>query len=122
MNSKCHNPQNVNTVDVIFPSWPAFLYMNPMLGQYLLQGLFEYQATGQWPNAWSIHDLGSSYPNATGHNNGQDENMPLEGKLHQFWHNFNSECVAIECGNMLIMTYSLYQRTNDKTLISTYVR
>lgn len=41
--------QNVNTVDVIFPAWPIFLYANPMLGKFLLEGLFRYQASGQYP-------------------------------------------------------------------------
>jgi hypothetical protein len=30
-------------------------------------------------NKWSVHDLGSSYPNALGHNDGKDEAMPVEG-------------------------------------------
>ncbi|KII95062.1 hypothetical protein PLICRDRAFT_48031 [Plicaturopsis crispa FD-325 SS-3] len=94
---------NVNTVDVIFPAWPAFLYANSALGKYLLLGLFEYQATGLYPNTWSVHDLGASYPKAIGHNDGKDEAMPLE-----------------ECGNMLIMTLSHYQKTGDKSLITTY--
>ncbi|KAI0796743.1 DUF1793-domain-containing protein [Abortiporus biennis] len=94
---------NVNTVDVIFPSWPLFLYSNPTLGKQLLLPLFEYQATGQYPNAWSVHDMGASYPKALGHNDGKDEPMPVE-----------------ESGNMLIMTLSYTQRTNDKSLITTY--
>ncbi|KAJ7590784.1 hypothetical protein C8J56DRAFT_933888 [Mycena floridula] len=52
-------------VDVIFPAWPIFLYTNPLLGKYLLEGLFRYQATGQYPNK-----------NAFGHNDGADEAMP----------------------------------------------
>ncbi|KAJ3558367.1 hypothetical protein NM688_g972 [Phlebia brevispora] len=71
---------NVNTVDVIFPAWPVFLYTNPTLGKYLLLPLFEYQATGQYPNKWAVHDMGASYPKALGHNDGNDEPMPLEGK------------------------------------------
>ncbi|KAI0068780.1 DUF1793-domain-containing protein [Artomyces pyxidatus] len=94
---------NVNTVDVIFPAWPAFLYANPTLGKYLLLPLFEYQATGQYPNKWSIHDMGASYPKALGHNDGNDEPMPLE-----------------ESGNMLIMTLSYIQKTQDFSLISRY--
>lgn len=54
--------QNVNTVDVIFPTWPLLLYVNPMLGRYLLEPLFRYEATGQWPNKFSIHDLGNCEP------------------------------------------------------------
>lgn len=56
----CEPCQNVNTVDVILPAWPVLLYTNPVLGKYLLLGLFEYQATGQWPATYAIHDLGES--------------------------------------------------------------
>ncbi|TFK45401.1 DUF1793-domain-containing protein [Heliocybe sulcata] len=94
---------DVNTVDVISPAWPLFLYTNPALGKYLLLPLFEYQASGQYPNQWSVHDLGAHYPQATGHNDGKDEAMPVE-----------------ECGNMLIMTLSYTQATGDQSLIKTY--
>lgn len=94
---------NVNTVDVIFPAWPVLLYTNPTLGKHLLEPLFRYQATGQYPNAWSIHDIGSSYPKAYGHNDGGDEAMPVE-----------------ESGNMLIMSLSYAQRTGDNTHLTTY--
>ncbi|KAF8827268.1 hypothetical protein HHX47_DHR5000700 [Lentinula edodes] len=49
---------NVNTVDIIMPAWPAFMYLNPKLGEYLLLPLLQYQATGQYPNEWAVHDLG----------------------------------------------------------------
>lgn len=94
---------NVNTVDVIFPAWPVLLYTNPVLGKHLLEVLFRYQATGQYPNAWSVHDIGSSYPKAFGHNDGRDEAMPVE-----------------ESGNMLIMSLSYAQRTGDNSHLSTY--
>ena len=51
-------PQNVNTVDVIFPAWSIFLYTNPAIGKYLLLPLLEYQASGQYPNGWACHDMG----------------------------------------------------------------
>ncbi|KAF7776020.1 hypothetical protein Agabi119p4_4413 [Agaricus bisporus var. burnettii] len=94
---------NINTVDVIFPTWPLLLYLNPQLGKFLLEGLFRYQATGQYPNKYSIHDLGASYPNALGHNDGRDERMPVE-----------------ESGNMIIMSLSYVQRTNDQSQIRQY--
>ncbi|KAK0206362.1 DUF1793-domain-containing protein, partial [Desarmillaria ectypa] len=94
---------NVNTVDVIFPAWPVLLYTNPILGKHLLEVLFRYQATGQYPNAWSVHDIGSSYPKAYGHNDGRDEPMPVE-----------------ESGNMLIMSLSYAQRTGDNSHLITY--
>ncbi|KAI0650358.1 DUF1793-domain-containing protein [Trametes meyenii] len=93
----------VNTADLIFPAWPLFLYMNPALGKQLLLPLLQYQATGQYPNAWAAHDVGVHYPNATGHNDGGDTHMPIE-----------------ESGNMLIMVLSYTQRTNDTSLIRDY--
>ena len=84
---------NVQTVDVIFPFHPILAYTNPTLLKLLLDPLFENQESGQYPNTYSMHDLGSSYPNATGHPDGNDEKQPLE-----------------ECGNMLIMTLAYAQR------------
>jgi hypothetical protein len=94
---------NLNTVDVIYPAYPIFLYLNPQLAKGLLTPLFEYQASGLYPNKWSIHDLGAHYPVADGHNLGTDESMPVE-----------------ESGNMLIMTLSYTQKTNDTSLIKSY--
>ncbi|KAI0750697.1 DUF1793-domain-containing protein [Daedaleopsis nitida] len=94
---------NTNTVDVIFPSWPLFLYTNPVIGKQLLLPLFAYQATGQYPNKWSVHDMGAHYPQAIGHNDGKDEAMQVE-----------------ESGNMLIMTLSYVQKSGDLSLIQTY--
>ncbi|KAJ7068393.1 DUF1793-domain-containing protein [Mycena amicta] len=94
---------NVNTVDVIYPTYPLLLYVDPLLAKYLLAGLFEYQATGQYPNKFSVHDLGASYPNAVGHNDGKDEAMPVE-----------------ESGNMLIMALAYAQATGDNSQLKEY--
>ncbi|KAK0626571.1 hypothetical protein B0T14DRAFT_534694 [Immersiella caudata] len=81
---------NFQTVDVIFPAFPFFLYTNPQWLGYLLEPLLEHQLSGQYPNNYSMHDLGAHFPNATGHGDGRDEYMPVE-----------------ECGNMLIMGLAL---------------
>lgn len=81
---------NFQTVDVIFPAFPFFLYTNPQWLAYLLEPLLEHQLSGQYPNDYSMHDLGAHFPNATGHPDGRDEYMPVE-----------------ECGNMLIMGLAL---------------
>ncbi|KAJ4478253.1 hypothetical protein J3R30DRAFT_2880603 [Lentinula aciculospora] len=94
---------NVNTVDVVFPAWPGLLYLNPEIGKLLLEGLFAYQATGQYPNKWSVHDLGATYPKAVGHNDGQDEAMPVE-----------------ESGNMVIMALSYAIKSGDTSQLSRY--
>jgi hypothetical protein len=96
---------NVQTVDVIFPFHPILLYTNPKLLKLLLDPLFENQESGQYPNMYSMHDLGSSYPNGTGHPAGNDEAQPLE-----------------ECGNMLIMTLAYAQRTKDHAYLSQHYK
>ncbi|KAL4918533.1 hypothetical protein BDW62DRAFT_181046 [Aspergillus aurantiobrunneus] len=77
---------NFQTIDVIFPSFPFFLYTNPRWLAYLLEPLIEHMLSGQYPNKYAMHDLGTHFPNATGHADGMDEYMPVE-----------------ECGNILIM-------------------
>lgn len=81
---------NFQTIDVIFPSFPFFMYTNPRWLAYLLEPLIEHMLSGQYPNTYAMHDLGTHFPNATGHPDGRDEYMPVE-----------------ECGNMLIMGLAL---------------
>lgn len=40
---------NMNTVDVIYPAFPFFLYTNPKWLAYLLDPLIEHQGSGQYP-------------------------------------------------------------------------
>ncbi|KAJ7658891.1 hypothetical protein B0H17DRAFT_345172 [Mycena rosella] len=94
---------NMNTVDVVFPTTPIFLYLFPKLGQYLLEPLLRYQASGQYPNKWSIHDMGPHYPRASGHQDGLDEAMPVE-----------------ESGNMLIMALAFARKTGDNSQLKRY--
>lgn len=86
---------DIQTVDVIFPAHPIFLYFNPSLLKLILDPLFENQESGHYPNPWSIHDLGF-FPNAVGFPDGNDEAMPVE-----------------ECGNMIIMTLAYALRSGD---------
>lgn len=77
---------NFQTIDIIFPAFPFFLYTNPRWLAYMLEPLIEHTLSGQYPNKYAMHDLGAHFPNATGHPDGRDEYMPVE-----------------ECGNILIM-------------------
>lgn len=81
---------NFQTIDVIFPAFPFFMYTNPRWLAYLLEPLIEHMLSGQYPNTYTMHDLGTHFPNATGHPDGKDEYMPVE-----------------ECGNILIMGLAL---------------
>ncbi|TVY44587.1 Glutaminase A [Lachnellula occidentalis] len=96
---------NIQTVDVIFPFHPILVYLKPELLKLLLDPLFENQESGQYPNMYSMHDIGSHYPNATGHPDGNDEQQPLE-----------------ECGNMLIMTLAYAQRAQDKAYLTQHYK
>ncbi len=91
---------NVSTVDVVYPGCPALLYMNPRLMKPLLDPIIVNCETpvsqGGWPKKYAIHDIGSHYPNATGHPDGNEEDMPVE-----------------ESANMLIMTASYMLRVTQ---------
>lgn len=104
---------NTQTVDVIFPLHPILLYFNPNLIKLILEPLYENQESGHYPNQYSMHDLGTHYPNATGHSDGKDEEVcrcssGLSDEVLTM-----AQMPVEECGNMLIMTLAYAQRTND---------
>jgi hypothetical protein len=89
---------NVQTVDVIYPASPILYYLNGALLRYILNPLVDYMSSGLWPQTYSCHDIGSSYPNAAGHNDGGGELMPVE-----------------ESANMLIMIGMYLQNQGSAT-------
>jgi hypothetical protein len=92
---------NTQTVDVIYPATPIFYYTNPELVKLMLDPHFENQESGHYPNKFAIHDLGTHYPNATGHPDGLDEPMPLE-----------------ECGNHMIMMLAYVKFSGNSDYIT----
>jgi len=95
---------NISTIDIMYPSFPVFLYANPNLLKMQMDPLFDYAESGKWPQLYAEHDIGSSYPNANGHNDGGGENMPVE-----------------ESANMLIMA-AAYMRYAPKADAADYAR
>jgi hypothetical protein len=89
---------NVSTIDVTYPAMPVFLYLDPQYLGLILEPLLDYPENGGWPKEFAEHDLGSSYPNATGHNDGNEEDMPVE-----------------ESANMLLMTAAYLARSSSAT-------
>ena len=75
---------DMSTVDVIFPLFPLLSYANPDLLRDLMLPIFEYTESGLYPNKWCVHDLGV-YPNAFGHNDGNDEPMQVEESGNMIW-------------------------------------
>jgi len=84
---------NMSTVDVIYPAFPAYLYLSPSYLRLLLEPVLDCAEHGIWNARYAEHDLGTHYPNATGHREGEEESMPVE-----------------ESANMLIMSAALAQR------------
>jgi len=84
---------NVSTVDVLYPASPVWMYLDPDYLRMLLLPLLDYAGQGGWPKPYAEHDLGSAYPQATGHNDGKEEDMPVE-----------------ESGDMLIMAAAWLRR------------
>lgn len=68
---------NMNTVDLIFQSWPIFVSLNPEWIKLQFKPILSYLASGRWPKPYVIHDIGLHYPIATGHDDGIAEEMPL---------------------------------------------
>lgn len=94
---------NVNTIDIITPAFPIYYLLDPEWIKFLLEPVLKYLAMGGWQQPYMIHDLGSHYPNATGHNDQQDEPMPIE-----------------ESGNIQILVYAYKVATGDSTWATQY--
>jgi len=89
---------NVSTVDVVYPAMPVFAYLDPGYLGLLLAPLLEYPEHGGWPKTFAEHDIGASYPNAAGHNDGNEESMPVE-----------------ESANILVMSAAYLRRADPGT-------
>ena len=55
--------RDINTVDVMYPSFPMFLYMNPTLAMGLLEPVLRYMESGQFSQKYVPHDLGKLVKN-----------------------------------------------------------
>ena len=96
---------NVNTIDVIYPMFPIMSVLDPTWIKMVLAPLAAYLDTGDWPHPYAVHDLGSTYPNATGHNDGQAESIILEATA-----------------GFLIMFYDYQKLTGDTTFAQTHAK
>ncbi|KAL8717732.1 MAG: hypothetical protein Q9225_005058 [Loekoesia sp. 1 TL-2023] len=72
--------------------------MDPEYIRLVLEPVVQYLEMGRWPNPWTIHDIGSSYPNAIGHDDGNAEQQPIE-----------------ETGNILILAYAYTKASGSAT-------
>ncbi|RMY05252.1 hypothetical protein D0868_06508 [Hortaea werneckii] len=94
---------NLNTVDIIFQTWPVFISLNPDYVRLLWEPIMSYSASGRWPKDFVIHDMGTHYPNATGHDDGREEHMPL-----------------FETSSLFILFYAYQKYTGDTSWVKQY--
>ncbi|KAJ5994562.1 hypothetical protein N7451_010286 [Penicillium sp. IBT 35674x] len=87
---------NINTIDIIMPAFPIYWVMDPDWIRLLLEPIMRYLDAGRWHLPYTIHDLGTHYPHAIGHDDQQAEAMPIE-----------------ESGNLLILALAYAQATGD---------
>ncbi|KIY43959.1 DUF1793-domain-containing protein [Fistulina hepatica ATCC 64428] len=92
---------NVNTVDLNCPTFPVFYIWGPEYIRLLMEPVLRYLESGRYAEKYVIHDIGSSYPNATGHDNLQVEEMPIE-----------------ETGNLMILALAYQLATGDTEWVS----
>ncbi|HEX4022638.1 MAG TPA: DUF4965 domain-containing protein [Acidobacteriaceae bacterium] len=97
----------ISTVDVMYPSAPIFLLLNPRLLEAQIRPVLEYAALPRWPWPFAPHDLGR-YPLANGQVYGGGERseidqMPIE-----------------ESGNLLILVDALSRAEGNTNLAEQY--
>ncbi|KAK0496795.1 hypothetical protein EDD18DRAFT_1386124 [Armillaria luteobubalina] len=107
----------VNPVEILYASFPAYLYFNATWAGYLLEPLLRYQQ----PSQYAAQDLGSSYPKVSG-NNGQTPARAVEGEpCHLFkLSNSTDGTDPTDSGSMLIMGWAHARFSGDHSMISRY--
>ncbi len=98
---------SISTVDVIYPSAPMFLFLNPKLVEAQLEPVARYAETEHWKFPFAPHDLGV-YPLANGQLYGggevsEDDQMPVE-----------------ESGNMILLFAAVAHAEHDTAFAKRY--
>ncbi|OJJ43220.1 hypothetical protein ASPZODRAFT_146239 [Penicilliopsis zonata CBS 506.65] len=93
---------NINTVDVIYATFPLLYALDATWIKLLLRPVLEYSVSDLYTEDYAVHDLGADYPNATGHL-ASGESMPVE-----------------ESGNIVIMSHAYTKASGNDDLATTY--
>lgn len=95
---------DISTVDVLYPSAPMFLLLNPKLVEAQMEPVMRYASTSHWKFPFAPHDLGV-YPLANGAiaEGSEGEQMPVE-----------------ESGNLILMAAAIAHAEHDAGFASRY--
>ncbi len=98
---------SISTVDVLYPSAPMFLFLNPKLVEAQLEPVMRYAGTPQWKFPFAPHDLGV-YPLANGQLYGggevsEEDQMPVE-----------------ESGDMILMVAAMEHAAENNDFAAKY--
>ncbi|KAI0930164.1 hypothetical protein AcV5_006948 [Taiwanofungus camphoratus] len=113
--------RRVSPVEVLYASFPMFLYINASYGKPLLSPLLEYQDTPLYGLPYAARDLGPNsqsmgYPIVSGdpasHNQGVERKFPKRLIIYA------ALTDTLESGNMLIMALAHARTSGDGSLIS----
>ena len=102
---------NVNTIDVILPTFPILCIMAPEWIRMLIEPLLNYLVSpGAWSLPYAIHDLGLRYPIANGHDDNKNE---VFGRRPEF--------MPLESTGSLLSLIAVYQHmTGDTAWAASY--
>lgn len=123
LSKECNSNGCINTVDVSYPALPFFLIYRPELVKAMMVGIFEYARTDSWKFDFAPHDIGC-YPLADGQVYGlRDMYKPFRKTLYKRtfdYLRFEYQMPVEECGNMLVMAYTYYLKSNDVQFLREY--